>query len=558
MGPSYARWSGGLLGGLLLALPAAGLDPQIVCSTTSSPLPVRASGLTEVLPDILLSCVSEESLPSVVREDLNLTVSITLSTAITNPIVESGARPLVDALLSVNGNVCADPSGLGSTFGSCGAPQPHVQDQQYGRLTSTGVLQWARVSVPFPGALSPRATDHENPSVSTVRLEGIRANITQVGLSATGGASGPPLSAAVRVSSGAPVVLLGGTVDLAYPRPGLVASVTPQDKGRACLGEDRGTATVRLLEGFPRALGAASDREAEHPASRLLLEVREVPDGVAVTVPSFLGCRQPEFDGAGSGTADRLTLGLVSGHRPDGQGGTANASASAGMEAVRLSAGAGTAVYEVLSDDPSRIEDCHLPVGFAAQSGTVSGISARIGAGLAPESRVFVASGFAPVPRFQSVPVSQEETVGFAGCGTTLLFPFVTNQAGFTTGLVVTHGSEEVLAGDASGAVPAACSLHYFGATAQGEPIRLVQDSAPIEEGDQLVFSLSSGSPEHGIVGVNQFQGYLMATCSRPDVRGYAFISDGFGGIADLAMGYLAPAVPLDADGRRLVQGDRP
>ncbi len=222
---------------------------------------------------------------------------------------------------------------------------------------------------------------------------------------------------------------------------------------------------------------------------------------------------------------------------------------------LELFEGIGRAVYEVTSHDPSQVEDCHVPVLFEADSGRTANARATVRAGLAPRSSIFVPSADAPRPRFAAPPASRETTVGVAGCGSTLMFPFVTNQAGFTTGIVITHGSRQALTGG-SNEQAGSCDLHYYGATAEGEEVLLIQYSTMIDPGDQLVFTLSGGNPVRNIIGTNQFQGYMMAVCGNPHARGYVFISDGFGGIADLAMGYLAPVVPVGPDGKRLVHAE--
>jgi len=76
-----------------------------------------------------------------------------------------------------------------------------------------------------------------------------------------------------------------------------------------------------------------------------------------------------------------------------------------------------------------------------------------------------------------------------------------------------------------------------------------------IDPGEQLVFTFSGGNPARNIISMDQFQGYLIADCGYPGARGYVFMSDGFGGIADLAMGYLAPVIPIDAGGKRVPMG---
>ena len=131
----------------------------------------------------------------------------------------------------------------------------------------------------------------------------------------------------------------------------------------------------------------------------------------------------------------------------------------------------------------------------------------------------------------------------------------MTNQAGFTSALLITHGSRRALT-SAAGGQAAACDLHYYGQTSEGNETFLIQHSTVIDPGEQLVFTLSEGNPARNILGVEQFQGYVIAACGYPDARGYAFISDGFGGRPDLAMGYLAPVIAIGPGGRRLVLGE--
>ena len=132
------------------------------------------------------------------------------------------------------------------------------------------------------------------------------------------------------------------------------------------------------------------------------------------------------------------------------------------------------------------------------------------------------------------------------------MFPFVSNQGGFDTGIVITHGSLRSLSGTQA-AQAGSCQLHYYGSTAAGEELLLVQHSTPLNPGQQLVFTVSGGNPVQNILGTEQYQGYLIAVCGYPGARGYAFISDGFGAIPDLGMGYIAPVVPVNSEGRRLV-----
>ena len=516
---------------------------------------MHATGIAEPLPEILLSCVAGAPALPAAREDLRLSISVSLNASVTNRVGLKGDGRVADAVLVVNGNDCPGPSPSGSTFGACGAPLATVQDPQYARLASAATLEWSGVSVPFPGALRPGGA---NPGVSTLRIRGIRANAAQLRVATSSSPAGPPVSASVVLRSDSAVVLRNGSLQVAHPTPGLGMAVAAAEPALTCSGEERGRAVVQLREGFADAFRSRGPGAGGGPVSRILLEFREVSEGVSVTVPSAVQCAQAEYDGARTGLSDALSLSLVRGHRSDGIGGSAStAPGSSGPDAeVGLSGGTGQAVYEVVAEDPAQVEDCHVPVRFAAEAGTDRILHAKIGAGLAPRSPVFIASEWAPVPRFAKTPASRERTVGHASCGSALAFPFVTNQAGFTTGIVITPGSRADLAAAGERQPAGGCDLHYYGLNVDGERVLLVQHSAPIGPGAQLVFTLSGGNPAQNVLGTSQFQGYIMAVCSHADVSGYAFISDGFGGIADLAMGYLAPAVRLGAHGKRRVPGD--
>ena len=105
-------------------------------------------------------------------------------------------------------------------------------------------------------------------------------------------------------------------------------------------------------------------------------------------------------------------------------------------------------------------------------------------------------------------------------CTTTLLFPFVTNQLGFDTGLVITNASE------GSGS----CTIGYSGPDAPDD-IRCTSLSG----GEQWVNLLSHIAPE--------FQGYITANCEFRDAHGFAFITDAD---LNLAQGYLAVCTNCD------------
>ena len=135
---------------------------------------------------------------------------------------------------------------------------------------------------------------------------------------------------------------------------------------------------------------------------------------------------------------------------------------------------------------------------------------------------------------------------------TTLLFPYVTNWAGFDTAIAITNTSMDTV-----GTPPQSgtCTLTYFGTLANGNPAPPPQTTdAPIPAGRQLTFVLSTGGG-FGIAARPNFQGYIIATCNFQYAHGYALVADGPIGSSRVGASYLAlilPAGPRNPNGEKL------
>jgi len=128
---------------------------------------------------------------------------------------------------------------------------------------------------------------------------------------------------------------------------------------------------------------------------------------------------------------------------------------------------------------------------------------------------------------------SGKYTAACAGCPTapgacsdptkaSLLFPFVTNQAGFDTGMSISNTAKDPFGTTGQ---TGTCTLYYYGAAAPTNPIT----TPSLAPGDTYTFLASTTVPG--------FQGYMIAICNFPFAHGFAFISDL--GARNLAMGYL-------------------
>ena len=316
-------------------------------------------------------------------------------------------------------------------------------------------------------------------------------------------------------------VLVGGTA--VHRDPLKVADVTTGLAVTAaaaeifqCADTDDATAAIKIQEGFANAITDADS---------LVVTFAGIPEGVKVMVPDIVMLATDDRDTRADEAAASFSLALRSGTRTDGVG-----DIEGGMAEVELSAsGAGEVVYN-LADTASTLDDerVELPVTFVRESEDDPPAigRGRVTVSFHPVSGVggdtFEVGG-APLPRF----VKSAKTAAIIevdDCATTLLFPFVFNQSGFDTGIVISNTSSE------SGS----CTINYHGA---GGPDP--HESPLIAGGGQLIFTLSS------TVDTTGFQGYLVAVCDFRKAYGFAIILDGFGEIdSTLALGYLAVRNP--------------
>ena len=109
-----------------------------------------------------------------------------------------------------------------------------------------------------------------------------------------------------------------------------------------------------------------------------------------------------------------------------------------------------------------------------------------------------------------------------SACTTNILFVFLTNQAGFDSGIAISNTSVDPF-GTAPQSGP--CKLNYYGETTGGGAAPAAQTSAVVPAGKQLTAVLSTGG-NYGIAATPGFQGYMIAQCQFQYAHGFAFISD--------------------------------
>jgi len=275
-----------------------------------------------------------------------------------------------------------------------------------------------------------------------------------------------------------------------------------------------GISTANLNIGGVPSAGLADS------ATRLIARFNNVPAGIVLYVTT----NQVGIPTGGVGAAV-----LVSTDANGAGGGTtspvaATTTTDGGMAPVTLNNGSGVAVWEVTATNPLAIDDLRFGVSIAYTANPAANLpglgASTINGAFAPLSTVTTAAA-GPIPRFADTSTA---TAAFTvnACQTNILFPFLTNQAGFDSGVSIANTSVDPF-GTAAQAGP--CTLNYYGGTTGGGAAPAAQKSGVVNAGTLLLFTLSGGG-NLGIAATPGFQGYMIASCNFQFAHGFAFISD--------------------------------
>jgi hypothetical protein len=201
---------------------------------------------------------------------------------------------------------------------------------------------------------------------------------------------------------------------------------------------------------------------------------------------------------------------------------------------VTIVAGTGTAVWEVINTNPNLAESFEFQVAIAYTAATATNTplpgTSTVTLSYAPTATSGAASS-GPIPRFAAGSFTGNSfTINV--CRTVLLYPYITNQGGFDTGVTVANTSTDPFG---TGAQAGACTFNYYGGTTAAP----TTPPAPTTTG-----VIASGTVYAETLGTlaPTFQGYMFAICNFQYAHGFAFISDV--GARNLAMGYLALIIP--------------
>jgi hypothetical protein len=273
----------------------------------------------------------------------------------------------------------------------------------------------------------------------------------------------------------------------------------------------------------------ASSSNAVADGTRIQITFANVPANVSVYVP--VAPIQSTNPTPATTTNDAITL-------TNSAPGTAFANVAAsttsslvsyGIAPVTLSSGTGTATFETTVADPNNLGKFNIPIylvnsAFAVPTGTTTGITATVS--LAP-------TGSTVIPNFSTTSATTLTGSTFTLCSTSLLFPFVTNQLGFDTGIAIANTSTDPLG--TLGATPQSgtCTLNFYGSGAPS-PNSITTGSIGAGTTAGPVYAVAVSGLAAG------FQGYMIAQCNFQYAHGFAFVTDGVGASGGLSQGYLA------------------
>jgi len=566
----------------------SGATTGITCQTNAgAPFQVRQQGITELMGDVLLNCTGGTATPlGVAVQALNITV--TLNTDVTSRILDDThngdeALLMVDEPVPGTQSVCfaanapCPMTGQGNTGGTSSylvAPNKNVYQGQWNSNQSSSVV-FRGVPIDPPGTVR---------AALVFRITNVRGNATRFAVSSGSGVAGVPIYMSIAVSNPNVMTINNPQQIVASVFNGLVQGQDDpvtfkqcQDvnvvDGKLSYDGEGDAGHVKFIEGFAAAFKVRNPAvNATNPANGAATPVdQSIPGQNNPSVETGFynsGATDPDFANAlikGAGLADsgtrlkiefnnvpvgvniyvpiEIKIGLLDIVLVKNEIGAFTpqtaSSFGAGLGQVTLSGGAGVAVYEVVNEDPFNTEEADVDVTIAyianpaGNSPSITSGPATAGVSFAPTTTPpdFASEDSGtPVPRFIDT-ATQVNRFTVAACNTTLLYPFVTNQAGYDTGIAIANTSQ-----DPFGTITqhGTCDLNFFnGSTAPPPPAKFTTtDVAAGEVYANLLSIVASG-----------FQGYIIAVCNFQYAHGYAFLLAG-AGPNQVAQGYIALVIP--------------
>jgi len=218
--------------------------------------------------------------------------------------------------------------------------------------------------------------------------------------------------------------------------------------------------------------------------------------------------------------------------------------------------GTATAVWEVLAANPNGFETAEFGVFYSYTGNPATNTppttpTGTVSLSFAPTYSTPTASGL--IPRF-TPPSTSTTFISVSLCQTTLLFPFVSSEPGFDTGIAVTNTTTDPFGTKTQSGT---CTFNFYATSGTNPPPFTTPVIGPAATDPTLkTMYAQEVSTAPGVTAATGFKGYIIAVCNFQLAHGYALFSDT--GIRNWATGYLALVLPTGGGDRNtghLLQG---
>ncbi|MCX6594129.1 MAG: hypothetical protein NTZ56_21660 [Acidobacteria bacterium] len=491
----------------ILSLTAVGAFAQ--CSAVATQNVLRPEGLTELVGDITISCGANAL--------SNVALTVTIPSAI----------PVTNVTGTAAGAGVASAAGTATVYGTVSGNSIVFTNLSV-NANATIVVSGIRVNA---SASTPGVTVTAQSVIISNNVVNLNAS-TNVGLVNTA-------SFAFAVVGGTDATVTSKSAStlsicLSYPSSSTANAVT----GLLRFTELYGAAFRTVADDTT----TGSNGSIAGNATQLRLAFSNIPAGASIYVPMSITAGTTASDATGvtiattSSSATALTSSIAAtiGTPTYTAAGTdSNVIASWG----KVTSSDNSVIYTVSAASSAYASTVNIPyiVTLAASPSNGVGTATVLGSLGPVSSSVYsrLATTGSAVTAFST-----------ATCSTNILFPFVTNDAGFDTGLAIANTTADPFStANQSGT----CALNYYGTYSDGGALPTAATTSSIAAGKYAALTLSGGGS--GVAALRPgFTGYIIAQCTFQLAHGYAFISDL--GAKNLAHGYLALVLPSSAAGR--------
>ena len=521
-----------VLAGLLIIIGTASAQTGVTCTAFVANQPtLRQEGTTEPAGDILITCSGTLVGAQTGPQTLSLYVS---GAAITSRqlYTTSSAPSSVPTEAALLVNDCTSNSGVSASGGSCvpsgtftgGAPtQGYLQNGALVfagfTLPTTGTPFQIRVTNVRVNANSLAAGGFVTGTVLATfpvqNQQNLVLGAVQTSLSvAPASTPAPSLSQCTSTgSSGVSVsnLVIKELVNTAFKSPAVLASNSTPGNWYQNGVNDESQTVLPAMFSTGSATSSAVPGQAD-TATRIRVNFSNIPAGVTLSVPVSIN---------------------------DSVGGTLVATTSGDIGAFSMASGtsitltsAGSVTYEVVAQNAGAIDSFTIPVTIVYKYAPPStpNVGTILASATYAPTTAEVSALTGQIPRFADTS-NLAPLFSIAACQTDLLFTFITNQAGFDTGIEIANTSEDPFGTQAQNGT---CSLNWYGT---GPAAGTATTTPSIAAGNYYVNLASTVAAG--------FQGYMIAVCNFQYGHGFAFVSDGYGQPGrGLSQGYLASVIP--------------